>query len=127
MDLAAAAFRDMGHQLVDQLADFFDTIRERPVTPGREPAYYREQLGSDGLPESGSDPEVILSRAANLLIENSLFNGHPRFWGYVTSSAGPLGALADFLAAAVNQNVGAWALSRWRPRSRNNASGGWRN
>ncbi|MGB6688950.1 MAG: pyridoxal-dependent decarboxylase [Terracidiphilus sp.] len=42
---------------------------------------------------------------------HSLFNGHPRFWGYITSSAAPIGALADLLAAAVNPNVGAWALS----------------
>jgi glutamate/tyrosine decarboxylase-like PLP-dependent enzyme len=38
-------------------------------------------------------------------------NGHPRFWGYITSSAAPIGALGDMLAAAVNPNVGAWDLS----------------
>ena len=31
--------------------------------------------------------------------------------GYITSSAAPLGALADLLAAAVNPNVGGWALA----------------
>ncbi|HEX8944455.1 MAG TPA: aminotransferase class V-fold PLP-dependent enzyme, partial [Gemmatimonadaceae bacterium] len=49
--------------------------------------------------------------AAELLFDNSTFNGHPRFFGYITSSASPIGALADMLAAAVNPNVGAWALS----------------
>src|SRR5439155_13012895 len=34
-----------------------------------------------------------------------------RFFGYITSSAAPIGALADLLAAAVNPNCGAWALS----------------
>ncbi len=111
MELDAATFRDLGHQLVDQLARFFETIRERPVTPGQEPAYYRRLLGQSGLPANGNDPGRILTHAADLLIENSLFNGHPRFWGYVTSSAGPLGSLADFLASAINQNVGAEALS----------------
>lgn len=43
--------------------------------------------------------------AADLLFDHSLFNGHPRFWGYITSSAAPIGALADLLAAAVNPNV----------------------
>ncbi len=33
------------------------------------------------------------------------------FLGYITSSAAPIGALADLLAAAVNPNVGAWQLS----------------
>src|SRR6185369_6729573 len=38
-------------------------------------------------------------------------NGHPSFWGYITSSATPIGALADLLAATVNPNVGAYILS----------------
>ena len=52
-----------------------------------------------------------MNRAADLLFEHSLFNGHPRFWGYITSSAAPIGALGELLAAAVNPNVGAWLLS----------------
>jgi len=40
-----------------------------------------------------------------------LFNGHPKFLGYITSSPTPIGALADMLASAVNPNVGANILS----------------
>jgi glutamate/tyrosine decarboxylase-like PLP-dependent enzyme len=46
-----------------------------------------------------------------LLLQHSLFNGHPKFLGYITSSAAPIGALGDLLAAAINPNVGAWQLS----------------
>jgi hypothetical protein len=46
-----------------------------------------------------------------LLFEHSVFNGHPRFYAYITSSAAPIGMLADLLAAAVNANVGAWKLA----------------
>jgi len=38
---------------------------------------------------------------------HSLLNGHPKFFGYITSSPTQIGVLADLLAAAVNQNVGA--------------------
>jgi glutamate/tyrosine decarboxylase-like PLP-dependent enzyme len=38
-------------------------------------------------------------------------NGHPRFYGYLTAPPAPIGILADFLASAVNPNVGAWMLS----------------
>jgi aromatic-L-amino-acid decarboxylase len=48
---------------------------------------------------------------AQLLFDHSLFNGHPRFFGYVTAPPAPIGILGDFLAAAVNPNVGAWMLS----------------
>ena len=40
-----------------------------------------------------------------------MFNGHPRFMGYITSSAAPLGSLAELLAATVNPNCGSWGLS----------------
>ncbi|HEV7127758.1 MAG TPA: pyridoxal-dependent decarboxylase, partial [Ktedonobacterales bacterium] len=52
----------------------------------------------------------MLDSAADLLLAHSLFNGHPRFWGYITSSAAPIGALGDLLAAAVNPNVGSFML-----------------
>ena len=52
-----------------------------------------------------------MSDATELLFDHSLFNGHPRFFGYITSSPAPIGMLGDFLAAALNQNVGAWRLS----------------
>ena len=54
---------------------------------------------------------ALLDEAAELLFRHSLFNGHPRFFGYITSSPAPIGALGDLLASAVNQNVGAWRLS----------------
>jgi glutamate/tyrosine decarboxylase-like PLP-dependent enzyme len=38
-------------------------------------------------------------------------NGHPKFFGFITSSAAPIGALADLLAASVNPNVGGQILS----------------
>jgi aromatic-L-amino-acid/L-tryptophan decarboxylase len=57
------------------------------------------------------DPAALLERSTRLLFEHSLFNGHPRFFGYITSSPAPIGILGDLLAAALNPNVGAWALS----------------
>ena len=53
----------------------------------------------------------LLETTAQLLFDHSLFNGHPRFFGYVTAPPAPIGILGDFLAAAVNPNVGAWMLS----------------
>jgi len=105
-------FRIAGHQLVDRIAGFFDSLPRRPVTPGEKPSAVRDALGAaQTLPLHGSDPAQLLDRAANLMFEHSLFNAHPRFWGYVTSSAAPIGALGELLAAAANPNVGAWLLS----------------
>jgi len=110
--MSAKEFRTLGTALVDRIANFLDSLPQRPVTPAESPSAVREALGAElPLPERGTDPGELLNRAADLLFEHSLFNGHPRFWGYVTSSAAPIGALGDLLAAAVNPNTGAWLLS----------------
>ena len=105
-------FRRLGHRLVDQLADALDAIPRGPVTRDASPSAVREALDLSGpLPESGSDPDALLARATRLLFEHSLFNGHPRFFGYITASPAPIGVLGDFVAAALNANVGAFPLS----------------
>ena len=112
LEMSGEDFRKLGYQLVDKLAVFLDTLSARKVTPGESPPEVRAALGAErSLPQQGTDPAMLLNRAVDLLIDHSLFNGHPRFWGYITSSAAPIGALGDFLAAAVNQNAGAWLLS----------------
>jgi aromatic-L-amino-acid/L-tryptophan decarboxylase len=108
----AATFKSLGHALVDQLADLLASIPSRPVTHDESPSDVRQALGLDGpLPEQGTAPGPMLEQTARLLFDHSLFNGHPRFLGYITSSPAPIGMLADLLAAAVNPNCGAWALS----------------
>lgn len=112
LELTPEVFRAIGHQLVERIAELLATFSERPVTPGEAPPEVREVLGaSRSLPEVGTDPATLLERATDLLFEHSLFNSHPRFWGYITAPAAPIGILGDFLAAAVNANSGAWFLS----------------
>jgi aromatic-L-amino-acid decarboxylase len=108
----AAAFRALGHRLVDQVAEFLESMPRGPVTHNESPSAVRDALGLTGpLPEAGTDAGPLLERTARLLFEHSLFNGHPRFFGYITAAPAPIGMLGDFLAAAVNPNVGAWTLS----------------
>jgi aromatic-L-amino-acid/L-tryptophan decarboxylase len=110
--LDATTFRALGHRLVDQLAALLESVPERPVTRDESPSAVRLALDLDGpLPEQGADPGWLLEQTARLLFDHSLFNGHPRFFGYITSSPAPIGMLGDFLASAVNANVGAWTLS----------------
>src|SRR5271170_6696455 len=112
LEISSDEFRTLGYQLIDRIAGFLDSLPDRAVTPGETPSAVRQALDAERhLPRQGTDPALLLNRAADLLFEHSLFNGHPRFWGYITSSAAPIGALGDLLAAAVNPNVGAWLLS----------------
>jgi glutamate/tyrosine decarboxylase-like PLP-dependent enzyme len=104
-------FREIGYYLVDAIADFFDTIKQKPVTTGESPKQLQAILGNASLPENGTPTKQIFSKTLELLFDHSLFNGHPKFFGYITSSPAPVGALADMLAASVNPNVGANILS----------------
>ena len=111
LEIHGDEFRKLGHQLVDQIAVFLDGQVQRPVTTKASPQDMRKLLCPDTLPERSSPANSLLDEAAKLLFQHSLLNGHPRFWGYITSSAAPIGMLADLLAAAVNPNVGAAVLS----------------
>ncbi len=104
-------FKKIGYQLVDTISKFIETINEKPVTTGETPKQIQQLLGNASLPEYGTTVSEIIVRSSDLLLEHSLLNGHPKFFGYITSSPTPIGALADFLAAAVNPNVGANILS----------------
>src|SRR5437867_6115828 len=108
----AATFRELGHRLVDQVADFLESLPNRPVTHDESPSAVRAALDLEGpLPEQGTAPGPLLESTAKLLFDHSLFNAHPRFFGYITAPPAPIGILGDFLAAAANPNVGGWMLS----------------
>lgn len=104
-------FRKIGHQLIDDISEFLSNIDKKPVTAKESPSQLQNILGNSPLPEMGVPSPELISRTTDLLFNHSLFNGHPKFLGYITSSAAPIGALADLLAAAVNPNVGAHILS----------------
>jgi len=111
IEISKDDFKKTGYQLVDAISNFIDTIHEKPVTTGESPKQIQQLLGSASLPEHGTTVAEIIAKSSDLLLEHSLLNGHPKFFGYITSSPTPIGALADFLAAAVNPNVGANILS----------------
>jgi aromatic-L-amino-acid/L-tryptophan decarboxylase len=113
LDMTPETFRRAGHALVDRVAEFLGWIQDRsnPVTRGENPQQIRDLLGDPSLPQTGTPAEQLMADSAALLFEHSLFNGHPRFWGYVTAPPAPIGVLGDMLASAVNPNVGAFPLS----------------
>src|SRR5262252_1314139 len=110
-DMRPEEFRALGRELVDRIADFMASLPEQPVAGVQDPSLVRARLGSGGLPARGGEPGALLEEASRLVFENSVFPGHPRFLAYVVGAGAPIGALADLLAGAVNQNVGAWHLA----------------
>jgi glutamate/tyrosine decarboxylase-like PLP-dependent enzyme len=112
IEMKADDFRSIGHHLIDRIADLLDSLPARHITSGESPPDIRKALAASRLlPDMGTDPAQLMAHATALLFDHSLFNSHPRFWGYITSAAAPIGILGDLLASAINQNTGAWFLS----------------
>ena len=57
----AATFRKLGHRLVDQLAEFLESLPLGPVTRDEAPSVVRHALDlTCPLPEKGTDPGPLL-------------------------------------------------------------------
>ncbi len=112
LDMTHEEFRGAGHRLVDEIADLFQGLADRPVTAGKSPQELRTLIDfARPLPENGTNASQLLDHTARLVMDNSLYNAHPRFWGYITAGAAPIGVLGDLLASAVNPNAGGWVLA----------------
>jgi len=111
IEISENEFKHIGHQLIDDIAELNNSMSERSLTLGKTPEDIQSLLGERNFPLNGESPSELMSRTTELLINNSLFNGHPKFMGYITASAAPIGALGDLLASTVNPNCGAFTLS----------------
>lgn len=111
IEIEPEAFRKIGHELIDRIADFLKDLPQMPVSHNRNHLELRRILGEAPLPEQGTDPAVLLREATDLMFQHSVQIGHPRFWGYIIGAPAPIGTLADLLAAVINPNVGGWILS----------------
>ena len=82
-------------ELVDRIADFLESLPDRPVSRDETPTEIRRLLPDGGPPREGTDPSELLETTSAALFDHSVFNGHPRFFGYITASAAPVGALDE--------------------------------
>lgn len=111
IELSKDEFKKIGYELVDAIANFYNSIDKHQVTTTKSLEELQNILGNLPLPENGKSSYDLIAKASDVLLNNSLFNGHPKFIGFITSSPAQIGMLADFLAAAVNPNVSAQILS----------------
>jgi aromatic-L-amino-acid decarboxylase len=110
LELDPEEFRQLGYRVIDRITEFLKSLPSRPVAPNESATSIRELI-SLPFPVEGQPARPLLEHAFDLLADHSTFNSHPRFWGYITGSPAPIGALADLIAAALNPNLGKWILS----------------
>jgi aromatic-L-amino-acid decarboxylase len=105
----AGEFREVGHRVVDLLAEYLENIEEKPVFPDIEPAILT-RFFAEPLPQDPSTAENILSELEQKLLPNCTHVGHPGYMGLITPSPSPIGIIADFICSALNQNIGAYTV-----------------
>jgi glutamate/tyrosine decarboxylase-like PLP-dependent enzyme len=91
-------------------AAYLDGLPARAVVPPATAAEIAVALGGP-LPETGEDPVAVLDRLAADADPGITATGSGRFFGFVVGGAYPVGAAADVLAAAWDQNCGLRALA----------------
>jgi aromatic-L-amino-acid/L-tryptophan decarboxylase len=106
---AAAEFRQVGHRLIDLLADYLEGIEELAVFPDASPAEL-ERLFAEPLPRGEAPLAAVVGELEAKLLPHCTNVGHPGYLGFITPSPLPAGALADLVASVLNQNPGAWAI-----------------
>lgn len=102
-------FRQAAHQVVDLLAEYLERIEERPVFPDVEPRTLN-QLFDEPLPQQSESMDAVLKELAEKLLPYCTHVGHPGYLGLITPSPNPVGVLGDFIASALNQNLGAYTI-----------------
>jgi glutamate/tyrosine decarboxylase-like PLP-dependent enzyme len=108
-DWPAETWRELGARFVELAASVSTGWQQRPPAPAGEADVGARFKGP--LPESPVAIEELVARLERDVAPLSTYNGHPRFFGYITASPLPVGVLADLAASALNPNVGGWRLS----------------
>jgi aromatic-L-amino-acid/L-tryptophan decarboxylase len=102
-------FRKTGHSLVDLIADYLSDIENKPLFPDVEPKFLKE-IFDEPIPEHSQPIENIIGELKEKLLPYCTQVNHPCYFGLITPTPTPAGILGDFLASALNQNLGVYSI-----------------
>lgn len=105
--MPSGEFRNVGHQLVDWVADYLDQVEEYAVLPSVQPGDIRRSLPAEPPKEPEPMDRIIADLNQSIMPGLTHWN-HPRFHAYFNSTASGPGILADLLSSALNVNGMVW-------------------
>ena len=98
------ALRRLAHRAVDDGLDYLQHVRDRPVwQPVPEPVTAHLRGPAPREPEGA---ERAYAEFREYVLPYPMGNIHPRFWSWFMGNGTAFGAVADFLAAVMNPNMG---------------------
>ena len=96
--------RALAHRMVDDAITYLETIRERPVwqpMPEEVTAHFDMKA-----PHEPAGPQAAYQEFVENILPYPMGTTHPRFWAWYMGNGTVMGALADFMAAVMNSNLG---------------------
>jgi hypothetical protein len=96
--------RALGHRMLDDMFDYLEGIRERPVWQ-QMPVEAKESLRAPLPRGPGSLADAYRTLQDNV-IPYTVGNPHPGFMGWVHGAGTPVGMLGEMIAGGLNANVG---------------------
>jgi aromatic-L-amino-acid decarboxylase len=103
-------FRRAGHETVDWIANYFNTVAELPVLARTKPGELFDALPASA-PGQGESFAAIMRDFDSLVMPAVTQWNHPRFFAYFSTSGSTPAVLGEMLAAALNTNGLHWKTS----------------
>jgi len=94
----------MGHRMLDDMFEYIEHVRERPVWQPI-PQAARERFNAE-LPREPSEIGEAYDEFSRFVAPYTSGNVHPGFMGWVHGGGTAVGMLAEMLAAGLNANLG---------------------
>jgi aromatic-L-amino-acid decarboxylase len=96
--------RSLGHRMLDDMLDYIETIRDRPVWRPIPDAVRATANGE--MPRASAPLDSVYEEFSRTILPYSTGNVHPGFMGWVHGGGTAVGMLAEMLAAGLNANLG---------------------
>ena len=103
-------FREFGREVVDWIADYYETIENLPVLSQARPGQVRAQL-PDRAPQVPESFDAILADMKKIILPGVTHWQSPNFFAYFPANASGPAILGDFLSSALGVQGMLWATS----------------
>lgn len=103
-------FRRLGHELIEWVARYRESVAERPVMSPAAPGSIRAQLPAQP-PLEGRPLDGVLDEVERVLMPGITHWNHPAFFAYFPSNSGLASVLADLLSSGLGVQGMSWQTS----------------
>ena len=110
MTMTPEEFRQVGHQLIDWIADYRAGVGELPVMSQVAPGEIRARLPA-APPQEGEPFATILGDVDRLILPGISHWQHPRFFAYFPANANLASVLGDLLSSGLGALGLSWQSS----------------